>query len=135
MNPYYPEVAARAGHRCEYCLAPEVAFNVAFEVEHIRPESKGGLTSLENLALACRSCNSHKAARLTCLDPNTNEQVAIFHPRQDEHREHFKLNSKLEFVGLTATGRASIVCLAMNSERQVRGRNVWRQLGLLSGWE
>jgi hypothetical protein len=26
MNPRYPEVALRAGHRCEYCLAPEFDF-------------------------------------------------------------------------------------------------------------
>lgn len=37
MNPNYPPVAERAGHRCEYCHAPEAIFNVLFEVEHIIP--------------------------------------------------------------------------------------------------
>ena len=31
MNPHYPLVAERAGHRCEYCHAPEVIFNFPFE--------------------------------------------------------------------------------------------------------
>ena len=35
MNPRYSAVAERAGHRCEYCGAPEVVFNFPFEVEHI----------------------------------------------------------------------------------------------------
>jgi len=35
MNPNYRFVALRAGHRCEYCQAPEVVFNFPFEVEHI----------------------------------------------------------------------------------------------------
>ena len=37
MNPHYPEVALRAGHRCEYCYAPEAVFNLPLEVEHIVP--------------------------------------------------------------------------------------------------
>lgn len=37
MNPNYTSVANRANHCCEYCRAPEIIFNFAFEVEHIRP--------------------------------------------------------------------------------------------------
>ena len=40
MNPQYAEVARRAGHRCEYCHAPEVIFNFPFEVEHILPRQE-----------------------------------------------------------------------------------------------
>ena len=39
MNPRYAPVAERAGHRCEYCRAPEAIFNFPFEVEHIVPTS------------------------------------------------------------------------------------------------
>lgn len=35
MNPHYPLVARRAGHRCEYCRAPEAVFNFPFEVERL----------------------------------------------------------------------------------------------------
>ena len=34
-----------------------------FTVDHIRPHSKGGRTSLKNAALLCRSCNSRKGHR------------------------------------------------------------------------
>src|SRR5438105_3796645 len=69
MNPLYPLVAARAGHRCEYCRAPEAVFNFPFEVEHILPRSLGGGDMEDNLALACRACNLRKSARVTCTDP------------------------------------------------------------------
>ena len=42
MNRHYAGVAERAGHRCEYCHAPEAIFNLPFEVEHIVPTSRGG---------------------------------------------------------------------------------------------
>jgi hypothetical protein len=31
MNPHYPQVALRAGYRCEYCHAPEAVFNLPLE--------------------------------------------------------------------------------------------------------
>ncbi len=61
MNPSYPLVAARARHACEYCRAPEIVFNLPFEVEHITPQSRGGKTTEDNLALSCRSCNLYKS--------------------------------------------------------------------------
>lgn len=61
MNPNYPFVAKRAGHKCEYCLAPESAFNFLFEIDHFVPGSVGGSDDSENLVLSCRSCNSYKA--------------------------------------------------------------------------
>ena len=130
MNPRYPEVATRARHRCEYCQAPEAAFNLAFEVEHIVPSSEGGADTLDNLALACRSCNLYKAAKLNCLDPVTNERVALFHPRRDVHADHFMISPNLELMGRTPKGRASLRCLALNSARQIRARQAWQQLGL-----
>ena len=42
MNPHHAEVARRASHRCEYCHAPEVVFNLPFEVEHVVPLVGGG---------------------------------------------------------------------------------------------
>ena len=69
MNPFYKQVADRAEHRCEYCRAPELAFNFPFEVEHIIPKSRQGLDVEWNLALACRSCNLHKGNRVSAIDP------------------------------------------------------------------
>lgn len=43
--------------RCVYCRAPATTF------DHIIPISKGGATSVGNVAPACVSCNSSKKAR------------------------------------------------------------------------
>src|SRR5215831_3867579 len=68
MNQHYPLVSERAGHRCEYCHAPEVIFNFPFEVEHIVPIVQNGADDVTNLALACRCCNLWKADHLTGVD-------------------------------------------------------------------
>jgi len=83
MNPHYPAVSERAGHRCEYCRAPEAIFNFPFEVEHIIPRSQTGDDDEAGLALACRSCNLRKSDHLTGFDAETESEVALFHPRLD----------------------------------------------------
>ena len=131
MNPHYAHVALRAGHRCEYCHAPEAVFNFPFEVEHIIPVSRGGLDSETNWALACRSCNLRKAMYVNGIDPESQSVVRLFHPREDRWEEHFwAAPEKGEIEGLTEIGRATIVRLEMNSGVQVAARRQWMRLGL-----
>lgn len=130
MNPYYRLVAERAGHRCEYCHAPEVIFNLQFEVEHIVPTSKGGSSILDNLALACRSCNLFKSDHLESPDPATGTLATLFVPRRDAWEDHFAASRLGEIVGLSPTGRATLVLLRMNEARQVAARQQWTVLGL-----
>lgn len=50
------EVAKRDAHTCRYCgtkVAP-------FHVDHVYPDSKGGVTEIDNLVLACEDCNWKK---------------------------------------------------------------------------
>jgi hypothetical protein len=131
VNPHYPAVAERAGERCEYCHAPERVFNFAFEVEHIAPRSGGGTDALENLALACESCNLYKSDSSSAWDEAERQNVPLFHPRQHHWDEHFRLDSETgELRGLTAVGRATVARLKMNSAFQLRARRHWAQLGL-----
>jgi hypothetical protein len=51
----YKIAAKRAGHRWEYCHAPEFLFNQRFPIDHIIPRIFGGSDNLENLALACHA--------------------------------------------------------------------------------
>jgi hypothetical protein len=44
------------GRECAYCGAK----NVALEIEHIQPKSKGGSDRVSNLTVACHSCNQEK---------------------------------------------------------------------------
>ena len=53
------EVYARDGHACVYCGARS-----DLTLDHVVPLSKGGSNELENLATACRPCNSSKGARV-----------------------------------------------------------------------
>ncbi|MBX7173720.1 MAG: HNH endonuclease [Pyrinomonadaceae bacterium] len=125
MNAFYPEVAERANHLCEYCHAPELAFNFLFEVEHITPISLGGETVLENLALACRSCNIFKSN----FTVGINER--LFNPRQDAWNEHLSVNlMTFEIVGLTEIGQGTITRLRLNSDLQLSARHQWHRLDL-----
>lgn len=129
MNPAYPRVAQRAGHRCEYCHAPEVMFNVAFEVEHITPRSRGGSNQDNNYALACRSCNLHKSDS-PVHDETTDAEVDLFNPRADSWGEHFQVDAGGHITGRSATGRVTVRQLRMNSHLQLAARKHWIQLGL-----
>jgi hypothetical protein len=132
MNPNYPLVAERAGHRCEYCHAPEAVFNMPFEVEHIIPLAKDGLDEESNWALACRSCNLNKSDQLDGIDPVTQQRVRLYHPRQDKWSDHFAVERSLPFKlqGRTPIGRTTIEQLRVNSQLQLAARAQWIELQL-----
>jgi len=106
-------VAARAHGKCEYCLYPEAASFLAFEIEHIVAEKHGGATAAENLALACPFCNRYKGADLGSFDPETGRLVRFFNPREQQWAAHFTLNAAL-IVPLTPEGRATVLILQFN---------------------
>jgi hypothetical protein len=131
MNPHYPEVALRAGHRCEYCHAPEAVFNLPLEVEHIVPLIRGGEDTAANWALACRACNLYKATHVSGPDPVSAAVVRLFHPRADRWDDHFHVTPESgELVGRTPIGRAIVLRLGLNSAAQVAARRQWMRLGL-----
>ena len=131
MNPRYAQIALRAGHRCEYCHAPEAVFNFPFEVEHIIPVSRGGCDAESNWALACRSCNLRKATHVNGIDPLSQTVVRLFQPREDRWEEHFWVNTENgEIEGLTAVGRATAARLEINSKAQKEARRQWIRFGL-----
>jgi len=131
MNPRYASVAWRAGHRCEYCHAPEVVFNFPFEVEHIVPAGLGGADQESNRALSCRACNLYKSNHLQAVDPQTQMPVPLFNPREHRWNEHFTADETTgAMLGLTTTGRATVDCLKMNRYAQLTARRLWMRLGL-----
>jgi hypothetical protein len=131
VNPLYTLIARRADHRCEYCRAPEVAFNFPFEVEHVVPTSQGGSGDPSNLALACRACNARKGDALTGTDEATGEDTPLFNPRTDRWSEHFEFDQDSgRLVGLSPVGRATITRLDMNHPLQLIARDMWIRLRL-----
>lgn len=51
-------VYERDGHKCSYCGTE----SGPFQIDHIFPWSRGGRHQLENLCIACVSCNALKGA-------------------------------------------------------------------------
>jgi hypothetical protein len=103
----------RAKSRCEYCKLAQAGQVATFHIDHVTPLAAGGLTTADNLALACVACSLHKAAKQKAPDPETNEQVDIFNPRQQQWDEHFRWDD-VTIIALTATGRATVTALKMN---------------------
>jgi hypothetical protein len=132
VNPRYAAVAARAGHRCEYCGAPEALFNFPFEVEHIVPPGRGGAEVADNWALACRSCNLFKSDHVDARDPESDQVVRLYQPRSDRWDSHFRILPNGHVEGLTNVGRATIHQLQMNASAQIAARQLWLRLGLFA---
>jgi hypothetical protein len=131
MTSGYASVAQRAGHRCEYCRAPEAVFNFPFEVEHVVPLSRGGSDGEGNVALACRSCNLHKSAHVTGVDLASGAEVELFDPRSHAWAAHFRVLAAEGLIeGLTPVGRATVERLKMNLSPQSTARRHWVRLDL-----
>lgn len=108
------QVRARDDERCSYCRLAQLGHGATFHVDHVQPRSKGGGTTLDNLALQCPSCSLHKADKVMAHDPVSGESTPLFHPLHQEWSTHFHLGVDGTCVGLTPVGRATIEALGMN---------------------
>lgn len=124
-------VEERAKGYCEYCLSSSQFSPSLFEMEHIRPESKGGKTNFENLALACRRCNGLKFTRTPFQDIETKEVVDLYNPRKDSWYDHFYWNDdETLLIGKTPKRRVTINLLQINRQSNINQRGVLRLLGI-----
>ncbi|HYW18383.1 MAG TPA: HNH endonuclease [Nodularia sp. (in: cyanobacteria)] len=124
------QVRQRAKFLCEYCHASEQWQYVSFTVDHVIPLTKGGANSIDNLALACFHCNRQKSDKLKAFDEQSLSEVPLFNPRTDSWQEHFIWSTDtLSIIGLTPTGRATVVALAFNRPRIINIRAADREIG------
>lgn len=115
----YEAIRQRAQFRCEYCHYPELLSSAPLSIDHIQPQSFGGSDDLDNLALACRRCNERRYNFTTGIDLETNTEVPLFNPRQQEWSEHFVWSAKaLKIIGTTPSGRATCNRFDLNDERR-----------------
>ena len=106
-------------------------FGVSIAALPNRPRAAEGGNEEGNLALACESCNLFKSDATTAFDEVESREIVLFHPRRDNWSEHFHFDAEtVELRGQTATGRATVRRLHMNSDFQLRARRHWIQLGL-----
>jgi hypothetical protein len=102
-----------------------------FSAEHIVPRIRGGTTTPENLAWSCQGCNNHKYTRTEAPDPVDGTLAPLFNPRSERWCDHFTWTADATRVlGLTPTGRATVVALHLNREGLVNLRRVLFKVGL-----
>jgi len=124
------KIEIRDQKRCQYCLTTEDNCGLRMHIDHILPESAGGGSSLDNLCLACFSCNVHKGAKQIWNDPETQEAVKLFNPMVQNWNDHFGWDeNKTRIIGHTPCGRATIDALRMNNSTVIKARRRWVSAG------
>lgn len=116
-------VYERAGGCCEYCQTCDYNTGQTMHIDHIFPQNGN---ELDNLCLACAACNMSKSDATSAVDPETQEIVSLFNPRNQIWHDHFLWNDGgIRVQGKTAIGRATVDRLKMNQERIIRVRRNW----------
>ena len=54
------QIALRDGYKCIYCGDK----TPPFQIDHVKPLSKGGSNNINNLVFSCSTCNNLKANKL-----------------------------------------------------------------------
>lgn len=120
----------RADSRCEYCQCLAEYSAQSFVCEHIIPVAKGGETLLDNLCYACGGCNGYKYTKTDGLDPVSKVSAPLFNPRTQKWHEHFRWSHDyLHVVGLTPTGRATVLALKLNRQAVINIRTLLLMAG------
>ncbi|VAW31369.1 hypothetical protein MNBD_CHLOROFLEXI01-1522 [hydrothermal vent metagenome] len=124
------QIKTRAAHRCEYCQSWASYSAQSFVYEHIIPVVKGGETHLNNLCYACGGCNGHKYTKTESIDPVSKLVVSLYNPRTQNWHEHFGWGDDyLHVIGLTPTGRATVLALKMNRQGVINIRTLLLMVG------
>ena len=123
-------VSVQARRRCGYCLTAEAIVGTPMEMDHLIPRALGGRTEEDNLWLACSLCNDHKGDQVAATDPQSGDTVRLFDPRHQVWADHFAWSETgARIVGLTPTGRATVVALNLNRPEVVTARTTWVSVG------
>lgn len=105
----------------------------ALEIDHIIPQAQAGLSTPDNLCLACRRCNAHKSYQIKAINPHTQQLVTLFNPRRQVWSEHFQWSENGTYIiGKTPQGQATIAKLRMNDPLIVRTRALMGHSGVAS---
>jgi hypothetical protein len=109
----------RAKNRWEYCQLPQQGHEERFSIDHVIAKKHGGSDSPQNLAYCCLRCNLFKGTDLSGIDPDTKLVTALYNPRGQPWREHFRWDG-CAVIGLTPTGRATVNLLQRNVPARIR---------------
>ena len=90
----------RDAYTCQYCSA--TVTEVTATLDHVLPVSKGGKTTWENSATACKSCNYKKAAHVGKMKPKITPYKPTFWDLVGKRRDrgyHFHHPSWSNYLG------------------------------------
>jgi len=122
VNAIRDNLLFRAGYKCEYCH--RVLLNASWQIEHIKPQSKGGTDHPRNLAVACSRCNLNKREATEGKDYVTGKQTRLFNPRRDKWENHFGVVAG-QIVGHSLVGRATARLIFKRTEQQLPPDLCW----------
>lgn len=75
-------------------------------------------------------CGYYKGAQVEAVDPQTGAIVPLFNPHQQPWSVHFRWSEDgSEVIGVTATGRATVVALDLNQLFMQIARRRWAMVG------
>jgi|GEM_PF-2351812 len=97
-------------------------FNTS-EVDHIIAVKHGGVTTEDNLAFSCLSCNRYKGSDFATIDKFSQEIVPLFNPRHQVWNEYFFLNGA-RIEGRTQIGQGTARLLQLNLPNRMLERQV-----------
>lgn len=124
------KVAEYFHFRCAYCQTAQEVVGPILEIDHIIPQSQGGPHTELNLCLACPICNGHKSDQTSGLDPETQQILPLFQPRQQRWTDHFAWDESGSLIlAKTAIGRATIATLKLNQPQMITVRLLWVEAG------
>jgi 5-methylcytosine-specific restriction endonuclease McrA len=124
------KIILQARRRCGYCLTSELIVGYEMDIEHIIPESLGGLTVENNLWFSCSDCNGFKGSKISAIDPISEELLSLFNPRTQAWTEHFEWSKEGDLIiGKTAIGRATVIALKLNRQFLLDSRQMWVSAG------
>ena len=104
-------------------------YDTEFQIDHIIVRQHGGRTVVWNLAFLVCAATFTRASTLLASTRSTGRLAPLFNPRRQRWERHFRCGPRV--VGLTATGRATIIVLAMNDPVAVRIRAELIQRGVI----
>ena len=114
-------IKQRAGDRCEYCQIAQEFSVLPHQVDHVRATKHRGPDTMENTCFACAHCNAAKGSNVAGYDTETGVLTALFNPRLDVWREHFRWLGAI-LLGRTPVGRTTIDVLRINDSDCIEQR-------------
>lgn len=100
------------------------------QIDHIRPESRGGTSDDDHLCWCCGECNTCKGDATAARDPLTGELVSPFHPQAQDRADRFVWGEDGALIqGTTPVGRATVAALRLKRPWLVYARRRWTAVG------